>query len=199
MGASHSRSSNLTSATIQGHWEASMIAVPLLAAMLLAAPQDSPSGVTARDPEPAPAAQITTPLHPKWTPEQLEEMKQKAEQARIAREPVRKRAVHINDMAGNIHSEADARALVDAVAEELSGHRHLLWTALSIRHRVAHAEWEAISDPSGLVPEQRIVDVWNEYVREIDAPEETLVTVAELHNMRDSTYAGLSRYWTFPC
>jgi hypothetical protein len=45
-------------------------------------------------------------------------------------------------------------------------------------------------------------------VREIDAPEETLVTVAELHNLRDSMYLGASQYtwkhelsqsiWTMP-
>ena len=167
-----------------------MIAIPLVAALLLGSPQQ---------------ADVS---QPHWTPEQLEQIKQKEEQFRRQYEPTRQRAIHINDLAGNIHSEADARAFVDAVAEELTGHRHMSWTTRSIRRRVAHAEYEAVSDPSRQIPEQRIVDIWNEYVREIDAPEETLVTVAELHNLRDSLYLGASQYtwkrelgqsiWTMP-
>jgi hypothetical protein len=172
------------------HQEDTMIVIPLVAALLFGSPQQ---------------ADVS---QPHWTPEQLEQIRQKQEQIRQQREPARQRAIHINDLAGNIHSEADARGFVDAVAEELTGHRHMLWTARSIRHRVAHAEYEAATDPSRQIPEQRIVDVWNEYVREIDAPEEALVTVAELHNLRDSMYLGASRYawkrelgqsiWTMP-
>ncbi len=167
-----------------------MIAIPLVAALLLGSPQQ---------------ADVS---QPHWTPEQLEQIRQKEEQFRQQYEPTRQRAIHINDLAGNIHSEADARAYVDAVAEELTGHRPISWTTRSIRHRVAHAEYEAVSDPSRQIPEQRIVDIWNEYVREIDAPAETLVTVAELHNLRDAMYLGASQYrwksevgqsiWTMP-
>jgi len=167
-----------------------MIAIPLVAALLLGSPQQ---------------ADVS---QPHWTPEQLEQIKQKEEQFRRQYEPTRQRAIHINDLAGNIHSEADARAFVDAVAEELTGHRHMSWTTRRIRRRVAHAEYEAVSDPSRQIPEQRIVDIWNEYEREIDAPEETLVTVAELHNLRDSMYLGASQItwkrelgqsiWTMP-
>jgi hypothetical protein len=149
-----------------------MIAIPLVAALLLGSPQQA------------------DPSQPKWTPEQLEQIKQKQEQFRQQHEPIRQRAIHINDLAGNIHSEPDARAYVDAVAEELTGHRHMSWTTSSIRHRVAHAEFESATDPSRQIPEQRIVDIWNEYAREIDAPAEALVTVAELHNMRDAMYSS---------
>ncbi|MGA8271998.1 MAG: hypothetical protein WB919_10620 [Candidatus Sulfotelmatobacter sp.] len=45
---------------------------------------------------------------------------QAAEQARAKYDVMRQAAIHINDLAGNIHSEADARAFVDAVAERLS-------------------------------------------------------------------------------
>ena len=109
-------------------------------------------------------------------------------------EPIRQAAIRVNDLAGNIHSEQDARTFVDAVAEELYGH-HLSWITRGMRHRVAHAEYEAVSDPARLIPEQRIVNVWNEYVREIDAPEEALVTVAEVHNMRDAMYVVEQRMW----
>lgn len=53
-----------------------------------------------------------------------------------------------------------------------------------------------MSDPAKLIPEQRIVDVWNEYVREIGAPDETIVTAAEIHYMRDAEFAVAQKMWT---
>jgi hypothetical protein len=120
---------------------------------------------------------------------------QTLEQGRKRYEAYRQASIQIDELAGSIHSEADARAFVDAVAEQLTEHRHLFWTALSIRHRVARAEYAAVSDPSRRIPEQRIADVWNEYVREIDAPEEALVTVVELHNLRDGMYYSNQISW----
>lgn len=162
-----------------------MIVIPLLVALFLGPPPQS-------DPTQQPY---------KLTPEQMEQARQKYEPTRLS-------VVHVNDLAGNIHSEADARVLVDAVAERLTGNQHQSWTTRSIRHRVAHAEFEAVSDPLRLIPEQRVVDVWNEYVRELDAPAEALITVAELHNLRDAMYTssqamwkrdGLSQtFWTVP-
>jgi len=187
-----------------------MIAIPLLAALLLSALQDAAVPVNSAPATAASAAQTPSMMAaPKqFTAEQQEQIKQKLEQATIQWEAARKQAVRINDLAADIHSEADARKLVDAVAEVLTNHQHLLWAGLSYRHRVARAEFEAVSDPAHLIPEQRIVDVWNEYVREIDAPEEALVTLAELHNLRDGMYVGASRFawkregqqsiWTMP-
>ncbi|HWW15879.1 MAG TPA: hypothetical protein VN310_14560 [Candidatus Dormibacteraeota bacterium] len=149
-----------------------MIAMPLAFVVLLAVPQES---------VPQQQSQPTR--------------EQKLEQAREKYEPARQVAIHVNELAGNIHSEADARAFVDAVAERLTGNQHQSWTTRGIRHRVARAEYLAVSDPSQLIPEQRIVDIWNEYVRELDAPGETLVTVAELHNMRDAMYTGSQLMW----
>jgi hypothetical protein len=161
-----------------------MIAIPLVAALLLGTPQQS--GLS--------QSEIVR--------------QQRIEQAKAAHEPARQTASHINHLAGNIYSEADARDYVDAVAEELTHHRRLSWTTRSIRHRVAHAEFEAATDPSRQIPEQRIVDVWNEYVREIDAPGEAVITVAELHNLRDAMYSSASDHmwkyemtqslWTMP-
>src|ERR1700690_2916599 len=156
-----------------------MIAIPLLAALLLGSPQDP-----AADP-PVPAPPPTVLKAPiQFTPEQQEKIRKKKEQFRISHEPQRKEAVRINDLAGNIHSEADARKLVDAVAEQLTHHKHLFWAAENFRHRVAHAEFESVSDASGLIPEQRVVDVWNEYAREIDAPEEALITLLDFQKFR---------------
>lgn len=155
-----------------------MIAIPLLAALLLGTPQDPADTAV---PAPPPAV-IRAPIQ--FTPEQEEQIRQKKEQFRISREPQRKEAVRIDDLAANIHSEADARKLVDAVAEQLTHHKHLFWAADRYRHRVAHAEFLAASGPSELIPQQRIVDVWNEYAREIDAPEEALITLTELQSFR---------------
>ena len=119
---------------------------------------------------------------------------QQIEQAKAAHEKARQTGIRVNDLAVNIHSEADARALVDAVAEQLGGDSSG-WIAATTRHRVAHAEFLAVSDPAHLIPEERIVNVWNEYVREIDAPEESLVTLAEIHNLRDAMVVTDQRIW----
>jgi hypothetical protein len=122
-------------------------------------------------------------------------LQQNLEQAKARSEAYRQAAIHINDLAGNIHSEADARAFVDAVAEQVFAHRYPNWVTLSIRQRLVHVEFQVISDPTRLIPEQRIVDVWNEYARELDSPEETLVTLAEMHNLRDAMYTLSRSMW----
>jgi hypothetical protein len=134
------------------------------------------------------------PHQPKLTPQQVEH-------AQASFEVHRQAALRLNDMAQSIQSEADARKFVDGVEEELFGHRGPIqsklqsWITRSMRRRVARAEFAAVSDPGNLIPEQRVVDVWNEYVREIGAPEDTLVTVAEVHNLRDGMYTGSRRMW----
>ena len=80
------------------------------------------------------------------------------------------------------------------------------WASGSIRQRVAHAEYEAARNPARLIPEERIVDVWNQYVKEIGAPDEAIVSVAEIHNMRDGLFTvaqlmwarGHQTIWTMP-
>jgi hypothetical protein len=69
------------------------------------------------------------------------------------------------------------------------------WANSGIHQRVAHAEYEAVRDPVRLIPEQRIVDVWNQYAREIGAPDEAIVSVAEIHNMRDASFTAAQLMW----
>src|ERR1700733_5488921 len=154
-----------------------MIAIPLFALLLIGTSQDSPALTS------TPTPPETVKTAPRFTPEQEQQIKQKKEKFRLSREPEIKEAERLNELAANLRSEADARKLVDAVAEQLTHHRHLFWAGQKYRHRVAHAEFAAVSD-SALIPEERIAEVWNEYVREIDAPDEALITVAELHNFR---------------
>src|ERR1700686_54249 len=87
-------------------------------------------------------------------------------------ELARQAALRLNELAGNIHSESDAREFVDAVAGRFLEHEYRYWAAQGVRYQVAHAEYEAVAH-SRLIPERRIVNIWNEYVREIDAPAET--------------------------
>ena len=114
--------------------------------------------------------------------------------ARIERN--RQTAIEINDLAARIHSEADAKELVDKIADVFADTLPPSWITSGIRQRLARAEYEAVSDPSRLIPEQRIADVWNEYIREIGAPDEALVTVAELHNLRDGDFASARYLWS---
>jgi hypothetical protein len=115
-------------------------------------------------------------------------------------------AIRINDLAGRIYSEADASALVSEIADLFAAELPPAWSSNGIRQRVAHAEYETVRNPARLIPEQRIVDVWNQYVKEMGAPDEAIVSVAEIHSMRDGSYTvaqlmwarGHQTIWTMP-
>src|SRR5712671_1815037 len=107
-----------------------------------------------------------------------EEQAAAQQQASLLRERHRQAAIRMNELAAHINSEADARAFVDAVADMFADSLPPAWATRGIRERIARAEYEAVSDPLRQVPEQRIADVWNKYVREIGASEEAVVTVA---------------------
>jgi hypothetical protein len=107
----------------------------------------------------------------------------------------RQAAVRINDLAGQIQSETDANAVVAEIAAIFSKEMPSAWVASGIDRRVATAEYQSVHEVAKRIPEQRIVDVWNEYLREIGAPEGTLVTVAEIHNMRDAELTVAQHLW----
>src|SRR5260370_11079197 len=100
------------------------------------------------------------------------------QRASLERERYRQAANQINGLAGRIHSEADAIAFVDKIAEFFADTLPPIWVTRSVRQQVAHAEFEAVSNPSRLIPEQRVADVCNKYVPEIGASEDTLVPPA---------------------
>jgi len=138
------------------------------------------------------ALAFTDPQQSTPTPDEQATM----QRAQLEHERHRQAVVQLNELAGRIHSEADALAFVEGIADIFADSLPAAWAGPSIRQRVAHAEYEAISDPSRLIPEQRIADVWNEYVREIGAPEEAVVNAAEIHSMRDADYASGQSWWT---
>ncbi|HTR24893.1 MAG TPA: hypothetical protein VMI10_13015 [Terriglobales bacterium] len=165
-----------------------MIAIPLLALALFGAPQDSTATATPKEPT------TNAVTAPRLAPEQQQQIKHKEEQVLLSRESAREEAVRINDLAANIHAEADARKLINEVAEQLTHHKHLFWAARKFRHRVARAEFGAVTD-GALVSEDRIVGIWNEYVREIEAPEETVISAEELHKFRAADFQMSQRNW----
>jgi len=107
----------------------------------------------------------------------------------------RQAAIRINELAGRVQSEADASALVSEIAGLFAKELPPAWASSSIRQRVAHAEYETVRNPATLIPEQRVVDVWNQYAREIGAPDEAIVSVAEIHNMRDGSFTVAQLMW----
>ncbi len=138
------------------------------------------------------ALAFTDPQQSTPTPDEQATM----QRAQLEYERHRQAAIQLNELAGRIHSEADALAFVEGIADLFADSLPAAWAGRSVRQRVAHAEYEAISDASRLIPEQRIADVWNEYVREIGAPEEAVVNAAEIHSMRDADYAISQVMWT---
>jgi hypothetical protein len=125
-----------------------------------------------------------------------EELSAAQQEARLRHEHHREETLRVNELAAHINSEADARAFVDAVAEMFADSLPPSWVTRGIRERIAHAEYEAVSNPLRQIPEQRIADVWNKYVREIGASDEALVTAAEIHSMRDATFAVGQVMWS---
>src|SRR5713226_4571175 len=125
-----------------------------------------------------------------------EEQAAAQQQASLLYEHHRQEAIRMNELAAHISSEPDARAYVDAVADMFADSLPPSWATRGIRERIAHAEYEAVSNPLRQIPEQRIADVWNKYVREIGASEEALVTAAEIHSMRDATFAVGKAMWS---
>ena len=91
------------------------------------------------------------------------------QQAHDAYERHRQAAIRINDLAARIHSQTDADAMISEIADLFNKELPPVWAMSIIRQRVAHAEFEAASNPAKLIPEQRVVDVWNQYAREISA------------------------------
>lgn len=108
----------------------------------------------------------------------------------------RQAAIRLNELAGHIHSLADARKFVDSIAAIFAHELPPEWATRSLRERIARAEYESATDPSKLVSEQRVADAWDNYVQQIGAPETLLVNEAEIHNLRDARYASSRFLWT---
>ena len=114
---------------------------------------------------------------------------------RDAYEQQKQSAIRINDLAGRIRSEADASAYLSEIADVFTSELPPVWVQNDLRHTISHAEYKSRSNSVNLIPEQLIVDVWNEYVHEVGAPDEAIVTIAEIHNMRDAEFVAAQKMW----
>lgn len=116
------------------------------------------------------------------------------QEAEATAKKYRDEAIRLNEIAGHIGTEADARALVDSVAEMFAKELPPEWVTTTLRARLAHAEFRAVSSGQ-LISEAHVADVWNEYVREIGASSEAAITAGEIHYLRDASYASGSAMW----
>lgn len=128
-------------------------------------------------------------------PDATDREKLRREAAALA-EKQRQEAIRLNDLAGSIKTESEAEALVDSVAEMFADSLPPAWATRDIHHRLAHAEFEAAIDPAKQIPEQRLANIWNEYVASIEAGNEAIVSVPELHMLRDGQYSSAKIMWS---
>jgi hypothetical protein len=144
--------------------------------------------LSAQQPSPQAPPSANRPAFHQPSPEVMRKI---AEERRIMRE----HATAINDVAGRIHSLDDARQLVDLVAAEFSNELPPMWATQSIRSRIALAEFNSAVAPGSLIREQLIADVWNDFVKKIGAPQETMLTAADVHYLRDAQYVSARFFW----
>lgn len=110
-------------------------------------------------------------------------------------EQMRQQSIQLNELAGHISSMQDSRNFVDSLAAIFQDELPPSWATHDLRERLANAEYLSATDPAQLIPEQRVADAWNKYVRTIGAPQEALVTATEIHYMRDAYYTGNHSIW----
>lgn len=100
-----------------------------------------------------------------------------------------------NDLAGHIHSMSDARAYLSEIVYLFPTGLDPGLTKADIQLRVARAEYEGVRDPENLISEQRVADVWNEYVRRIGGPKDAFASPTEIHYLRENRLAAAKSLW----
>ena len=107
----------------------------------------------------------------------------------------REQAVTLDRLASGIRTAADARRYVEFVATIFVDQLPRTWATKALRERVAQSELAAVGDPRKGISEQRVADVWNAYAAAIQAPEESRVSAAEVHSLRDSFFTLARIFW----
>jgi hypothetical protein len=128
-----------------------------------------------------------------WCGSQQTFLDAKIKKAREFTESQRQIAMQINALAGRIHSEDDANELITLIAKASKPYPahfgELLWEAASAEYRTARGKMPGIG-------EENLANIWNDYVREIGATDETLVSVVEVHAFRNVLYRSSQVFWT---
>src|SRR5690348_16050707 len=81
----------------------------------------------------------------------------------------------------SLHSVVDAEAYVKAILAKYKIDSKSANGLTPLEHRLAVAEYAAITDPSKRIPEARIVDAFNQLMHEWGAEPWTRITVADFH------------------
>jgi hypothetical protein len=108
-------------------------------------------------------------------------------------EQYQRRAIRLNDLAGNIRSAEGARKLVKMIATEFS--KIPKWANSDLSERVAVAEYKSVANPGELIPDQRVAEAWNAYLRKIGTRDDEFVTAEEIQFLRDKHYVGSQLIW----
>lgn len=111
--------------------------------------------------------------------------KQRAEMAR--------QAEHINQIAGSIHTEAQAHEFINSLWKVFAPHVPT-WLAGSILDRAAQAEYGAVAR-GRFISEEQIAGSFNQFVQQIGAPAWAQVSPVEIRNIRDAELASAKRSW----
>lgn len=101
-------------------------------------------------------------------------------------------ATKINDLAGSIQTEADARQYVDLLFQSFAPNVPG-WTS-SVLDRVAQGEYAAAARAQ-FVSEEQIVNAFNNFQQQLGAPAWAYVSPEELHNLRDGQLASAKSLW----
>lgn len=120
----------------------------------------------------------------------LEQLRREASEAA---EKHRDEAIRLNDLAGHLKTESDAENLVDSIAKMFADELPPPWATRDVR--LARAEYAAVTNFAKQIPEERVASIWNQYARAIGTSNEMIVTVPEIHSLRDLHYASANLIW----
>ena len=104
-------------------------------------------------------------------------------------------ANQIDELASNIHTLPDARRLIDCIAEIFTDDLPPAWATESLRSRLAEGEYLSVTNPDMRIREEHLAAVWNGYISTIHAPDDSRVSVAEIHNLRDAQFVTARVLW----
>lgn len=119
---------------------------------------------------------------------------------------LRDETLRLNELASNIHTLADARRLIDAIAELFADSLPPAWATASLRARLSEGEYLAVTDPQKRISEAHLAAAWNAYVTTIGTLADCQVSADDIHNLRDALFStdrlmwnhGYRNFWALP-